>query len=414
MPFRRSMLAALLTALLAASSPADAAGKLNVNSAPAAELAKVPGLDNQIAVRIVARRASKPFKSLDELLEIQGISKLTMISAAEHLEVGPPLSAVSAPPAPAPAASGKKLDLNKATFAELLLLPEMTPRTAKAIVDYRETRKGFKSVDELASVPGIDKRAMITLYDRVTVAKAAGATESGSGDTITLGEEGWSGNWTAKLEATPTPAPASAAATPRPLGAGEKIDLNTAGRDELERLPDIGPVMAQRILDYRKQNGPFDTIDELLDVRGIGATRLTSLKPWVTVGGGSRAAEPRATPKATPARTAVAIATARPIATEKPVPTREPEPVATATPAPTKVAVAAIAKPAITPDGRVNINVAGVDELLTLPRMTKEIAQEIVEYRTKNGPFRDPHSIVDVPSIGEAAFARMRDKIAAE
>ena len=71
-------------------------------------------------------------------------------------------------------------------------------------------------------------------------------------------------------------------------------------------------------------------------------------------------------------------------------------------------------KPAITPDGRVNINVASIDDLLTLPRMTKEIAQEIVEYRAKNGPFANAHAIVDVPSIGEAAYARMRDKLAAE
>ena len=190
-------------------------------------------------------------------------------------------------------------------------------------------------------------------------------------------------------------------------------DRDPVSREDLERLPDIGPVMSQRILDFRKSNGGFDTIDELLEVRGIGANRLTSLKPWVTIAGGSRTAEPRATPataKATPVRTAFAIAakTPRPVATQVDVPS-------TPVPTPTKVAMAStLPKPAITPDGRVNINVAGVDDLLTLPRMTKEIAQEIVEHRTKNGPFRDPHAIVDVPSIGEAAYARMRDKLAAE
>lgn len=394
--------ALLFAAALAVATPAEAVGKLNVNTAAAADLAKVPGLDTQIAVRIVARRAAKPFKSLDELLEVQGISKLTMISAAEYLEAAP----VAPPPAAVPAAaSGKKLDLNKATFSELLLLPEMTPRTAKAIVDYRERNHGFKTVDELAQVPGIEKRAMITLYDRLTV-KAPTGGDSGE---IVLGDDGWTGTAsTAVARAdTPTPAPAATPAL-RALSPGEKIDINTASRGELERLPDIGPVMAQRILDYRKSEGAFDTIEELLDVRGIGQNRLTSLRPWVTVGGGSHISEvrptperPAATPKATPVRTAVAVSTPRPVPTEKPEPT----------PAPTKVAMA---KPSITPDGRVNINVAGVDELLTLPRMTKEIAQEIVEYRTKNGPFRDPHAIVDVPSIGEAAYARMRDKIAAE
>lgn len=404
---RRPALFATLSALLFAAAlsvatPAEAAGKLNVNTASAADLAKVPGLDAQIAVRIVARRAAKPFRTLDELLEVQGISKLTMISAAEYLEAAP--AAAPAPPPAAPAASGKKLDLNKATFSELLLLPEMTPRTAKAIVDYRERNRGFKTVDELAQVPGIEKRAMITLYDRLTVKAPAGG-----GGEIVLGEDGWSGTAVAKAQ-TPTPAPA-ATPPPRALTMGEKIDINSASREELERLPDIGPVMAQRILDHRRSKGAFDTVEELLDVRGIGQNRLTSLRPWVTVGGGSRTTEIRptpertaATPRATPVRTAVAASTPRPVPTEKPV----------ATPAPTRLAMVSSPKPAITPDGRVNINVAGVDDLLTLPRMTKAVAQEIVEYRSKNGPFRDPHAIVDVPSIGEAAYARLRDKIAAE
>lgn len=394
----RSLLGTLALLLALAGAPdAAASGKVNVNTASAAELARVPGLDSQVAVRIVARRASRPFKSLDELLEIPGITKLTMISAAEHLEAGP--AAAPAPVPVAPAASARKLDLNKATFAELLLLPEMTPRTAKAILDYREKKGAFQSIDELGAIPGIDKRAAITLLDRVVVKTTERATAAatprpaGDGNTIVLGDE----PWVAKAE-TPRPAPT---ATPRPLALGERIDLNSATRAELERLPDIGPVMAQRIIDYRRANGPFDSTEELLGVRGIGQTRLTALRPHVVVGGGSRGQTPRTTPAPAPTRVAIATPKATPAVTKA------------AKQEPTKVA-ALVARPAITPDGRVNINVAGVEELLTLPRMTREVAQEIVNHRAKNGPFRDPHSIVDVPSIGEAFYARVRDKIVAE
>src|SRR5688500_20113705 len=104
----------VLTLLFALALPGSALAKTNINAAPASELAKVPGFDPQIAARIVARRAARgPFRSLDELLEIQGVTKMTMDSAADHVEISPA-------PAPAPAASGKKLDLNKARFAELL------------------------------------------------------------------------------------------------------------------------------------------------------------------------------------------------------------------------------------------------------------------------------------------------------
>ena len=245
-PALLTTLAALtLAAALAVATPAEAAGKLNVNTASAAELARVPGLDAQIAVRIVARRSARPFRSLDELLDVPGITKITMISAAEHLDAGPP-----APP-PRPAPSARKLDLNKASFPELLLLPEMTPRTAKAIVDFRERNRGFKSVDELAQVPGIEKRAMITLYDRFYVKAPSGS----NGGAIVLGEDGWTGTTAARVE--PTRPPAAPTPSLRALSPGEKIDLNSAPRVELERLPDIGPVMAQRILDHRKSKGPF-------------------------------------------------------------------------------------------------------------------------------------------------------------
>jgi competence protein ComEA len=61
------------------------------------------------------------------------------------------------------------------------------------------------------------------------------------------------------------------------------LNLNTATAEELETLPGIGPVLAASILDYREQNGPFTTVDELLDVSGIGEARLEDIRDLVTV-----------------------------------------------------------------------------------------------------------------------------------
>ncbi|RSX57786.1 competence protein ComEA [Bifidobacterium samirii] len=62
-----------------------------------------------------------------------------------------------------------------------------------------------------------------------------------------------------------------------------RIDLNTATSDELQTINGIGPVTAGRIIDYRTQHGRFDSVDQLLDVKGIGAKTLAKIRDQVTV-----------------------------------------------------------------------------------------------------------------------------------
>jgi competence protein ComEA len=61
------------------------------------------------------------------------------------------------------------------------------------------------------------------------------------------------------------------------------VNLNTADAAALETLPRIGPAMAQRILDWREQNGRFSAIEDLLDVAGIGEATFEGLRDLVTV-----------------------------------------------------------------------------------------------------------------------------------
>jgi competence protein ComEA len=61
------------------------------------------------------------------------------------------------------------------------------------------------------------------------------------------------------------------------------VNLNTATAADLEKLPGIGPATAARIVEYRKEKGPFKKIEELMNVKGIGEKTFLSLKPRITV-----------------------------------------------------------------------------------------------------------------------------------
>ena len=63
------------------------------------------------------------------------------------------------------------------------------------------------------------------------------------------------------------------------------ININTADLDALQTLPGIGPVLAQRIIDYRMENGPFRTAGDLMNVSGIGEKKMEAILDLITTGG---------------------------------------------------------------------------------------------------------------------------------
>ncbi|GEM_PF-960663 len=90
-------------------------------------------------------------------------------------------------------------------------------------------------------------------------------------------------NATAPLIVTPDGKKSSTRATKASKGIPKDVNINTADKATLILLPGIGPVTAEAILTYRKDNGNFKSIDELRKVKGIGEKHLAKLKPFLQV-----------------------------------------------------------------------------------------------------------------------------------
>jgi competence protein ComEA len=79
--------------------------------------------------------------------------------------------------------------------------------------------------------------------------------------------------------------PTLPAAAAVPADGKRVVNINTADTAKLSLLPRVGPAVADRIVDYRKQNGPFKATEDLMQVRGIGEKTFALIKPYVALAG---------------------------------------------------------------------------------------------------------------------------------
>jgi competence ComEA-like helix-hairpin-helix protein len=146
----------------------------------------------------------------------------------------------------------------------------------------------------------------------------------------------------------------------RPLGDGERLDVNAAPPAELDRLPGVGPSLAAAIVAERDAGGGFRRVEELDRVRGIGPALLERLRPHVDVG---------------------------------------PVPPGSARTRPPSAAVR-----------RVDLNRAGLEELQTLPGVGPALAERIVARRQKR-LFTTVDDLLEVRGIGPATLERLREGV---
>jgi competence protein ComEA len=133
-----------------------------------------------------------------------------------------------------------------------------------------ELPAGSRLADAVAAVGGLTRRG-----DPASINLARPAVD---GEQVVVLRRGAAGPGQAVGAGAP-PAPTGGATT----STSAPVDLNTASLEQLDGLPGIGPVLAQRILDWRSANGRFSTVEELAEVSGIGEATLGDLRPLVTV-----------------------------------------------------------------------------------------------------------------------------------
>jgi competence protein ComEA len=174
---------------------------------------------------------------------------------------------------------GHQIELNRADRAELLQLPGVGENLARRIEQYRREHGRFRNVEELRKVAGIGPMTLEKLRDWVYVAEEDPDDEADPPVAAPRRAPA-----AVKREAVaPTPRQGAKAGGKKEAGLTEPIDINRADVTELRRLPGIGAVLSQRILDARNK-GPFKSVDELRRVPGIGAKTLDKLRPYITVG----------------------------------------------------------------------------------------------------------------------------------
>lgn len=111
--------------------------------------------------------------------------------------------------------------------------------------------------------------------------KAGGATRKADVSLVNLAAPVSDGTQIVVPQRAPPVAPGAAAEAPGASPATGPIHLNTATVEQLDELPGVGPVTAQKIVDYREQHGAFSSVDDLDAIPGIGPARLEQLRELV-------------------------------------------------------------------------------------------------------------------------------------
>ena len=149
----------------------------------------------------------------------------------------------------APAPVGQ-VNINTAGAAELQGVTGIGAVLAERIISYRTQSGNFQKIEDIQNVSGIGPATFEKMRSEITVGEAKSESASGGAIEQTI---------------------------------DVKININSAGPAELQNITGVGPTIAQRIIEYREQNGPFEKIEEIKNVNGIGDATFEKMKNEIAV-----------------------------------------------------------------------------------------------------------------------------------
>lgn len=173
------------------------------------------------------------------------------------------------------------VDLNSASEKDLEALPGVGPATAKKIVAGRP----YKSTDELKKA-GLNDKAVESLKPLVTAgpitaapAPTKAASPAAPAKETPAAKEKSPKEPAAKEKTAKEPAVKEKTSSAPKLAPGQKVNLNSADKATLEALPEIGPALAQAIIDGR----PYTKIEDVMKVKGIKEGKFSKIKELITI-----------------------------------------------------------------------------------------------------------------------------------
>ncbi len=197
-----------------------------------------------------------------------------------------------------------KVNINTASLEELESLPDIGPVGAKRIIEYRQTYGSFGAIKEITKVKGIGQKTFGKIKEKITVGTIVlsrtdmGKSTVGS-KTITISKNTITPSLLEKPKdlsdviGSLTIREGNAFVEGNAFAEGnafvedntfdKKVNLNTASLEEIESLPKIGPVGAKRIIEYRQTHDGFKSVEEIMEVKGIGEKTFEKIKGLITV-----------------------------------------------------------------------------------------------------------------------------------